>query len=208
MKKIFNLFIKTKNKIALKNFLLFLNKNMDKNFNLIKKKFKKKKKKIVFTVLKSPHVNKSAQEQFEMNFMSFQLTISTTQVFKILIFLKKLKNSIFADITFKINFFTNSKKYTVLRKKLFDIDNFKIYLNVNENFSLYIYKVLICTNNEIKLKNSSNSIENTVKHYIQIIDFYSNCYVPLKNKEKFKTFNNKIMYFYKNQDRFPLFLLF
>jgi ribosomal protein S10 len=207
MRKIMNLFIKAKNKTVLGNFLLFLNKNACKNFNLIQKKFKKKKKKFIFTVLKSPHVNKSAQEQFEMNFITLQLTISTTQIFKILIFFKKLKNNIFADIDFKITFFTNLKNHTLLKKKLFDLDNFKIYFNVNTIFFFCKYNVLNYIQKKIAIKNNGN-FKNIIQYYIQIIDFYNNCQILLNNKGKFKVLDNKIIYFYKNQNRFLLFLLF
>jgi ribosomal protein S10 len=121
----FNLLLTTKTKDSLKKFLNFFNTSMDSNFNFIKKNISKKKKKIVITILKSPHVNKIAQEQFEIRFLSEQVKISTTQIYKFLIFLKKVKNFIFADITFKLKFVYDKKKHTLNNKTVFNVDNFK-----------------------------------------------------------------------------------
>ena len=164
--KILNLFLKTKNKNSLKKFFFFFNKFTNKNFTLVKKTFAKKKKKIVFTILKSPHVNKTAQEQFEIKFLAFQLTIITSQIFKFLIFFKKLKNSIFADINFKIKISSNLKKQNLLKKKLLNVDNFKTNLYFNEKTYYYnkIYR--------IKMINNALNIQNKIKQLIKLIDIY------------------------------------
>ena len=76
----------------------FLIKNLKKNFNL-------KKKKKIFTVLKSPHVNKKAREHFIYNnFYCYNITLNISNIFfliKTIIYLKK-KYSKNTNIKFKI----------------------------------------------------------------------------------------------------------
>lgn len=136
-----NLFIKTKNKNSLKKFIYFLRKNVYKNFNSINFYYPKKKNKSIITLLKSPHVNKTAQEQFEFKYFSIKLKIITTQAFKFLIFLKNIKNLLFADIQIKTKFNCNSKDQFMLKKKILNLDNstFKYFIKqkkniVNKNF--------------------------------------------------------------------------
>ena len=62
---------------------------------------KKKKRKFV-TVLKSPHVNKTAQEQFEFRFYNKQFLINSFKPFTFLYFLKKIKNVSFSGIRLEI----------------------------------------------------------------------------------------------------------
>ena len=78
----------SKNSNSISNFLKFLyklktNKTLNLNFIIIQSsQFKKSKK---FSVLKSPHVNKKAQEQFEYNVFNKQLKIYVSQFNKFLI---------------------------------------------------------------------------------------------------------------------------
>lgn len=164
--KSFNLLLKTKNKESLKKFLNFFNENINKNFTLVKKNLIKKKKKLVITILKSPHVNKSAQEQFEINFLFRQLSISTTQMFKFLIFLKKIKNFLFADIHFKIKFVTNNKLSKLMRKRIFNFDNF------NNNF--FLEKQNIVKNKKLTINKKKELSKPTLNSliFIKLIDTY------------------------------------
>merc|ERR1712084_118009 len=102
--------IKAKRKKSLLFFLYVLNKfNQINKLKLIsKKKFKKR-----FTVLKSPHVNKNAQEQFEFNLFSIDIAISKFQLSKLLIILKKIKNNFCYDIHIKIEFLIDIKKQKI-----------------------------------------------------------------------------------------------
>jgi len=65
---IFKIIITSKNHITIRNFFLFLYKNKINKLNILKSIFQEKKKKKL-TILKSPHVNKTAQEQFEKEFL-------------------------------------------------------------------------------------------------------------------------------------------
>lgn len=108
--KIHQLTIKSKNKKAIIKFINFLIKQTHLlNLNLTKK--------IVFhdinnkkmSILKSPHVHKTAQEQFEFKLFSVKIFLQTTQNFKLLTFLKKIQNSLFSEI--KLKLITSEKLY-------------------------------------------------------------------------------------------------
>ena len=78
----------SKNSNSISNFLKFLyklkkNKILNLNFTIIQAPQLKKSKQ--FSVLKSPHVNKKAQEQFEYNVFNKQLKIYVSQLSKFLI---------------------------------------------------------------------------------------------------------------------------
>jgi len=88
--KHYKLTIISKNKKSAENCFLFFSNNMNElNVNIVKKYLKKKKKKNLLTILKSPHVNKTAQEQFESKLFSKQLNIYSSRNFKFLLVLKK-----------------------------------------------------------------------------------------------------------------------
>jgi ribosomal protein S10 len=165
-----NLTVFSKNQASLHNFLNFLNEKTDLNFNYVKKSFKKKKRKKVITILKSPHVNKKAQEQFEIRLFSNQLRINTAQKFKFLVFVKKIKTYLFPDIKMKVKIFNDQQKCQSLSKKNFNPDNFEIKKNfdrVSQNYKLKKVE-------QIKKEDYEKYLHNTVKSQIllKIFDIY------------------------------------
>jgi len=142
--KTFNITIKSKNKTSVNEFFLFFNGNKLYNSNVIKKYFQKKAKKKKLTILKSPHVNKKAQEQFENRLFKKQFKIQTTKNQKYLIFLKKINSKLFPDIEIKLKCSTNNKKnIKKLKLKIFNPNNFKIneYYNFKaQNLNLKKFK--------------------------------------------------------------------
>ena len=102
--------ISSKSKETLKLFLTFLSKFENNNFSLVIKYFPKQKIKKFITILKSPHVNKSAQEQFEFRVYTKKLFISSTQHLKFLYFLKKLQNNTFPFVRLEIKGCFNAKR--------------------------------------------------------------------------------------------------
>ena len=125
--KTLNIKIESKNQISIKKFLKFFKETSNTtNFKIIQKFFYKKEKKTFISILKSPHVNKSAQEQFEIRNFSAQITIQTNQPFKFLILLKKIKINLFPDINIKLRLIFNKKIQNSLKQKFFNIDNFKL----------------------------------------------------------------------------------
>jgi hypothetical protein len=103
------------------------------HFNILKKYFNKKKKTKKLTILKSPHVNKTAQEQFEIRFFSRQLNIYSPKSLKYLIFFKKIKNNLLSDIFVKINFFLDTKNENNLKLNIINPNNFRIHTNYYRN---------------------------------------------------------------------------
>jgi ribosomal protein S10 len=118
-----NIAIRSKNYNSLKSFLRIfktLTKTEELKLNKILKVFQHKRFKKVFTILRSPHVNKSAQEQFEYNLFVKYVNIKSQQILKILIILKKIKTISFSDIEIKLKFIINS-----ISKKDISIYNLK-----------------------------------------------------------------------------------
>ncbi len=107
-----NIAIRSKNYNSLKSFVRIfktLTQIEELKLNKILKIFQKKRFKKIFTILRSPHVNKSAQEQFEYNLFAKHVNIKSYQILKTLIILKKIKTISFSDIELKIKFIINSK---------------------------------------------------------------------------------------------------
>lgn len=95
--KIFTVIVKSKNKKIEEKFFFIWNKIILNTLYSIEKNFKEKAKKKRITLLKSPHVNKKAQEHFETSIFEKQLTISNVKDFKCLILLKKLHFNLFFE---------------------------------------------------------------------------------------------------------------
>lgn len=140
-----NIYIYSKNYHSIKKVLnLFSNKNLLKKLNLTSLNlsfYTQKKKKKKFTVLKSPHVNKTAQEHFNYTLYSKRIKVYSNQPFLFLILLKKLKNYTFSDVYFKIDL----KNYNIKAKQKFknqvNPDNF-LLSSFNVNLNLYL-KILV-----------------------------------------------------------------
>ena len=169
--KPYNITILSKNKQYVDNFSFFFNNNKKPNFYIIKKDLKKKKKKKILTILKSPHVNKTAQEQFEYRVFSKQYLIYSTEYFKYLIFLKKLKTNAFPDLKIIIKFNIYRKNNKQLKIKTFNLDNFNANFYKNLLYQEHILKNLKRLNIEKYKKKNYNSIEKT-KILTKIFDLY------------------------------------
>lgn len=159
----------SKNKVSIKHFIKVFNKLLQ-NFNNITKYLKKKRKIKILTILKSPHVNKTAQEQFETRFYFSQINIRySTKNLHLLIFLKKLKNYVFPDIKIKVKFLIS---YSSIRKTQTQL------LNPN-NFDFQgFYKKLPTNNiNFFKDQKSYYLVNNNFKqtqYLLKIFDIYGN----------------------------------
>ena len=127
--KQYSLKISSKNEKSLKNFLHFFFNNLKTKFNIIKKLTRTHNNKKVITLLKSPHVNKIAQEQFEMRIFTKQLLTKSFNLEKNLIFLKRILNRLFQDISFNLEFTTNTDTGYKTKLIIFCPDNFKLPVN-------------------------------------------------------------------------------
>jgi ribosomal protein S10 len=106
----FKLSLKSKNVNSLKNFIFTLN-SIENTLNEKGLKIKpiKKLKKVLFSILKSPHVNKTSQEQFDYVYYSSEVLIFTNNYLKVLLFLKLLSNKFFSSINMKVTVITSYK---------------------------------------------------------------------------------------------------
>ena len=121
--------IYSKNLELIKNLLQFLFNLNKVNKRLRLKtyyKLKSSKKTFkLFSLLKSPHVNKTAQTQFSSVIYKKQVVIYTPHIFKFLIFFKKLKRAI-AGVRLTIKLKYNFKYYSRKCKTLLNPNN--VYL--------------------------------------------------------------------------------
>ena len=154
----FIIHICSKNENSLQKFLqLFLDKQLNNHikFEPLKKVLKYKTEKKIFTVLKSPHVNKTAQEQFEYRLYKKKIKINSNQFFLFLIFLKKIKLNLFSDLNFKIELIFNKKESLKKIKNTFNVDN---YFLENDKYDLKNYlKILNLYGTLVLMKKSLDS---------------------------------------------------
>lgn len=134
--KMFNVTITSKNKTSISNFFLFFNFIVFGSLTALTTCFQKNVGKKKLTVLTSPHVNKSAQEQFEYRFFKKQLRINTIKTFKYLIFFKKLNYTIFSDISLKLKCRINNNDTQQLGLKAFNPNRckFKKFHSIKASF--------------------------------------------------------------------------
>lgn len=156
----YSITIFSKNKQAIKFFLLFLTKIKQPKINILinytqQKTFIKK-----FTILKSPHVNKKSQRHFEYRLFSKKILISSFSEIKILILLKNFKTKLFSEIKFKINFILKKKISTnnILNPKNYFINSFK--------------KKFITKNFTKKIQIKTIKPCNKTKNYLKVLDCY------------------------------------
>lgn len=96
--------IKTKNRKVIKSYLNFINELKKEPYFKTLKLFEsvKKNKQKKFTVLKSPHINKTAREQIGYKVHTKTLYIFTTQIELLSFILKKIKQNLFYDLSINI----------------------------------------------------------------------------------------------------------
>ena len=70
------------------------------------------------TVLKSPHVNKTAQEQFEITSYELKFNVYSYQNLLLLLMLKRVKNAVFHDLKISVNLSYNSNNFLKSVKSL------------------------------------------------------------------------------------------
>lgn len=121
----FTLLLYSKNKDTLNNFLSFF-KNSDKqNLRITTKLRQKEKRRKRISVLKSPHVNKTAQKHFQYVYYCLSLSFQTHELQKNLLFLKKIKNQLFPDIKIILKGTYKKKDKFYPKNVIFYSPNFK-----------------------------------------------------------------------------------
>ena len=161
----YDITIYAKHKKPINNFLKLFNNPCikTKSFQLLLNSIKKKQiKKNIITVLKSPHVNKKAQEHFQSITYIIKLECFFLYPKKNIILLKKIKNQLFPDLNIKIKK-KLSKKENQIQNTLLN-PNKIIYTNTN--FSFKQQQNLITLSKNIK---TQNILQNTLT-YLKSLD--------------------------------------
>ena len=120
-----NFTVKSKNKNSLTKFSKDLTRVITKKKLQILKKtvfFQKKATKKMFSILKSPHVNKTAQEQFQFNLFARNLRIKSFRISRILVILKKIQSVAFGDVQIIIKFKIDAEISEILNLDVLDLD--------------------------------------------------------------------------------------
>ena len=113
--------VSSKDNYALEKFLKFLQK-LEISPTVLKYFSKQNQRKFV-TILKSPHVNKTAQEQFEFRYYSKEFMVSSPKPFTFFLIIKKIKNLSFPSVKLEVKGLFNSDKQNDNFLKLADPDN-------------------------------------------------------------------------------------
>jgi Ribosomal protein S10p/S20e len=135
--------VSSNNLNSLKSFFLFCFYNKNIHLFLLKKYFKRKQKNKILTILKSPHINKKAQEQFEQKIFLRKYILYSQKLPQWLVLIKKIKTCIFSDIKIEIKFIISSN----VDNQFCSPDNFK--LNILEK--KLRPKTIVKTNSLIKI---------------------------------------------------------
>jgi ribosomal protein S10 len=119
--------IQSKNEKSLKNVLHFFLTNLKFRFSSIQRLGSTRTKQKVITFLKSPHVNKTAQEHFEQRLFTRKILLEGFYVEKNFIFFKKILSKLFQDVSIHIELLTNKtmQNYNILA--VFNFDNSKFF---------------------------------------------------------------------------------
>lgn len=109
---IIRLIIKSKNINSILNFIKLFRKfykiyKLTDSFFVSNKTSRRK----MFSILRSPHVNKISQEQFEFKVYKREIIIQTKNYLKFLIMFKKLNKSIFSDLNITISLLKKKNDY-------------------------------------------------------------------------------------------------
>lgn len=113
----FTILLYSKNKNTLDHFLNFFKNSKNQNFRITKKLFQNKRKKKKISILKSPHVNKTAQKHFQYVYFRISLSFRTHELQKSVSFIKKIKNKLFPGLKIILKG-THKKKEPISLKKI------------------------------------------------------------------------------------------
>lgn len=149
----FYLKVSSKDNKVLKKFCQFLLKLETSPLTL--KHFSRQNKQKFITILKSPHVNKTAQEQFEFRLFSRKFLIDSCKPLTFLIVLKKIKNISFPGIKLEVKGLVNKSKKHASFLNIIDPDNIVLQNHYSKN----------------------NDALLSQKKYIQLFDCYGESYI-------------------------------
>ena len=122
---LFNIELFSKNKNSLIKFYRFFQQELKINATAaigIKHLAKQTKTKKI-TILKSPHVNKTAQEHFKYRIFCNHFKLTSSKTFKLYTILKRVKNELFPDVWFRMSHSIKIfNKNTIIDPNLFNLN--------------------------------------------------------------------------------------
>jgi ribosomal protein S10 len=167
----FYLKISCKDQRILKKFLYLFTKL--ESFPIVIKSFPKSEKRKFVTVLKSPHVNKTAQEQFEYRYYSRHLLVRSFKPLTLFLFLKKLKNLSFAGINFEVKSFFDKNKTHKHALQIISPDNIMLKkITDQQDINEKILKFNPQSFNSVVPLKDDKSYLLLSKKYMQLFDLY------------------------------------
>lgn len=146
---LFNITITSTNQKSLTKFLnLFIKITETTQLGLINRINHQKLKKKIITILKSPHVNKKAQEQFKINYFNCKFNLYFPKELRLALLFKKLQKNLFTDIKIKIKSINSkqtskNQKQKVMNPLNITFENPLFYnfnaINAQKNFNVAIF---------------------------------------------------------------------
>jgi len=133
----------------------------NKKVNGLLRYSQQKQKRKVFTTLKSPHVNKTAQEQIEYRLFSKRINIFSFQILKFLVLVKKIQMKLGPDIKIQMKFVLNNKNIKKTKLVSLNPDNYKI-----NSLSFYKKKDIDSLNKVEKFNKTQ------ILSYLKLFDLY------------------------------------
>jgi len=153
---ILNINISSKDLYSLNFFLNFFLKMLNAKSLTLNSFFDVKtvsNKKKVFTVLTSPHVNKTAQEQFKTEFFVSKIMITSNQIPKLLIFLKQINKNLFVNVDLKFKIYLNNKISINNKRNQLNPNNYRFNLySKHSNYVSKNYLDILSTYGEVSFK--------------------------------------------------------
>lgn len=159
----------SKDKKSLKQFNTFFKKINEKWKNITFSLTHKKRKRQKITILKSPHVNKKAQTQYQSITYSMYIKCLFLDRKKNYILLKKIKNHLFPDVQIKIEQNVCEKKAKLISTKLFSPK--KTYYYSNEKTDTFLNTQKLLTFNMQR-----KPILKETLHFLKVLDNYGHFY--------------------------------
>nr|AEP20706.1 ribosomal protein S10 [Durinskia baltica diatom endosymbiont] len=132
--------VSSKDNKILKKFLQFLLK-LNISPVVIKYVPKQQKRKFV-TILKSPHINKTAQEQFEFRHYSKKFIVNSVKPLTFFLIIKKLKNLSFSGLKLEVKGLLNFERKNKSFLNQLDPDN--IILNQHRTYTKRYIQLFDC----------------------------------------------------------------
>lgn len=169
--------IVSKNEKSLEHFLYFFDKHLKTKFNIIQKQISTQNKRKIITLLKSPHVNKTAQEHFEVRIFTKHIFLKPFYSKKTLILLKKILNKLFQDILIRLELITDKFIHQKINRSAFYPDNFRLFFDTQSKINIKRHKRKTLTK-QICLRNKS--LFNLTKFLSAISIFSEMLIIPSK----------------------------